>query len=436
MPAPIEKTRAFGPWTGTLLIVASMVGTGVFTTTGLLLSNIHSIPAVLVCWAGGGLLALAGALSYAELAGALRENGGEFLFLSRIYHPMLGFVAGTVSLVVGFSAPIAASALAFSLYVRKVFPSAPGDLLAVLVVVGLATVHAWRVREGGRFQNAFTAAKVLLIAVFVLAGCWSMDMDRIAVMPRVGLAEAVFSPAFAVGLVLVSFAYTGWGASIYIAGEIENPQRNLPVSLVAGTSIVTILYLGLNFVFLGAVPVENLSGVVEVGHVAAVGLFGEASARAFSAMIAVGLISTIGAYVMTGPRVYEAMGETFSRLKFLAGRMPGRGPVPAILLQTGAALLMMTAPGFEALLTYIGFTLSIFAGLTVLGVFVLRAREPDLPRPYRVWGYPVTPLFFVAVTAWTIWHSITERPSIALAGFGTLAAACLLYVWSTRPAGD
>lgn len=245
------------------------------------------------------------------------------------------------------------------------------------------------------------------------------------------LAEALPSPAFAVGLVLVAFAYTGWNASIYIAGELEHPRRNIPLSLAAGTIIVTFLYVGLNVVFLSAVPLEQLVGVVEIGHVAAAGLFGDGSARWLSVMIALGLVSTISAYIISGPRVYEAMGEAFPRLGFLSGRgaHANRGPMAAIALQATVALAMLLTASFKALLTYVGFTLSLFAALTVAGVIVLRIREPELERPYRVWGYPFTPLLFIGLMIWMMWHAIALAPSVALAGLATLVISVGLYGW-------
>lgn len=420
--------RRLGPWTATLLIVASMIGTGVFTTTGLLLADIHAPLAVLACWVVGGMLALAGALAYAELAATLPDNGGEFLFLSRIYHPAVGFVAGVVSLVVGFSAPVAASAIALSLYLERVFPGTPTLAVSIIVVLALSAIHAWRVSAGGRFQVFITSLKVLLIVALIAAGLWRGDASLLA-MESQGSVAAVLSPEFAVGLVLVSFAYTGWNASIYIAGEVNNPRRNIPLSLAAGTMIVTLLYLGLNFVFLTAAPAARLAGVVEIGHVAAEGLFGSAGARALSAVIAVGLISTISAYVMSGPRVYEAMGETYPRLRFLTGRgeHAAGGPMAAIALQALISIGMLLTASFEALLTYVGFTLSLFAALTVAGVIVLRIREPELERQYRVAGYPLTPLLFVALMIWMIWNSIQLAPGVAIAGGATLLLGGALY---------
>ncbi|MBT8444048.1 MAG: amino acid permease, partial [Gammaproteobacteria bacterium] len=341
--------------------------------------------------------------------------------------------AGVVSLIVGFSAPVAASAIALSLYLDRVFPGMPTLPISIVIVLGLSAIHAWRVTAGGRFQVLITSCKVLLMVGLIFVGWWRGDPSRLWTGTGDTFA-AVLSPEFAVGLVLVSFAYTGWNASIYIAGELANPRRNIPLSLAAGTAIVTLLYLGLNAAFLMAAPAERLTGVVEIGHVAAAGLFGSDGARALSAVIAVGLISTISAYIMSGPRVYEAMGATYPSLQFLTGRgaHSTRGPIAAIALQALLAIAMALTASFEALLTYVGFTLSIFAALTVAGVIILRIREPQLERPFRVSGYPITPVVFVTLMLWMIWNSIGLAPGVAVAGGGTLLLGGALYVWFGR----
>ena len=410
-----------------MLVVASMVGTGVFTTTGFLVRDIGSSPAVMACWVLGGLLAMAGALSYAELAAALPENGGEYLLLSRIYHPSLGFVAGWISLVVGFSAPIAASAIAFTSYLQAVFPGVPALPASIGLIVLLSVIHCLRLEVGSGFQNALTLCKLLLIVAFIVGGL-ALGQPAQSLQPGdVAAGTALLSPGFAVGLVFVSFSYTGWNAALYIAGELKDPARTLPLSLVLGTLLVTALYLGLNAVFLGSVPSTELSGVLEVGHVSATALFGQGAGKLLSIVIALGLISTVGAFIMTGPRVYEAMGHHYPGLRIVTGRVSGGGPTRSIVLQAVVAIIMLFSASFDALLTYTGFTLSGVAALTVAGVTVLRRREPDLPRPYRTWGYPVTPVLFVALMVWMMGHSVFERPVVALAGAVTVGLGFVFY---------
>ena len=417
--------RRFGVLTATLAVVANMIGTGVFTTTGLLVGEIGSVRIVLLAWLVGGVVALAGALSYAELTACIPRNGGEYRLLSEVYHPAVGFIAGWVSLVVGFSAPIAASALAFGNYVHALLPGLPTKTSALLLVLLLSIGHAARVSAGARVQNAFAAGKVLLITGFIVAAMFVLPTIH---LPRSGGdACTILSPQFATGLIFVSFAYSGWNGASYLAGEIHRPSRTLPIALGIGTGIVALLYLGLNLVFLVGTPLSKLAGTVEVGHVAAISIFGEHAGSVLSALIALALVSSVSAMIMVGPRVYEAMGQDYDVLRFLCVRSIGGGPIVSIGLQAGLALLLLLTVHFDALLMYIGYTLSVSAALTVIGVFVYRFRRPQIPRPYRTWGYPMTPALFVAFAAWTIVYSIGERPAGALLGLATVALGLLFY---------
>lgn len=433
MAPPNGPQRRFHWLTGALVVVASMVGTGVFTTTGFLIRDLGSRSAVLATWLVGGVMALLGALAYAELVAALPRNGGEYQLLSRIYHPALGFVSGWISLVVGFSAPMAASALAFGEYVQHLTPGIQPLWLAIGLLVTLAVLHGARLKWGSAVQNLVTLIDVVLILVFVVAGLWAAGDTRLDGTEQRPLGAAIFSPEFAVGLVYVSFAYSGWNAAAYVAGELERPERSVPYALAAGTLLVVLLYLGLNYVFLIGAPATELSGAIDVGYIAARHLWGEGPARATSVLVSVGLFTTVSALMMTGPRVYEAMGRDFPRLARLAQRGgTERGPLVAIGLQTLVALAMIVTSSFDALLTYMGFTLSLFAGLTIAGLFVLRRREPRLLRPYRMWGHPLTTLAVLTLTGWMLAHSLIQRPSATLAGLATLAVGFLLYALVRR----
>jgi basic amino acid/polyamine antiporter, APA family len=425
-----DRARKLGPLSATLLVVASMVGTGVFTTAGFLVRDLGSVPAVLALWGVGGVLATAGALSYAELGAALPDNGGEYHLLSRIYHPAIGFVSGWVSLVVGFSAPAAASALAFGAYAHAALPGLPPLAASLGVLLLLATAHATSVRFGTGIQNLTTIGLVLLAIGFVVVGLGRVDTSR-ALSSSLPFGEAIVAPSFAVGLVYVSFAYSGWNAAIYVAGEIQRPAKALPAALMVGTLLVTLLYLALNFVFVTAAPASALAGKLEVGQIAAQHLFGAGAARVMSILIALALATTVSALLMTGPRVYEAMGVDYPRLGLLARRKRG-GPTAAIVLQAALAAAMLMTATFDQLLSYIGFTLAVSSALTVAGVFVLRWREPSLPRPYRVLGHPVTPALAIAISGWMVIHSLVERPLAALAGLATIASGLALWALLRR----
>lgn len=422
--------RLLGVRTATLLVVASMVGTGVFTTTGFLVADLRSAPAVLACWLVGGISALCGALAYAEVAAALPNNGGEYQLLGRIYSPALGFVAGIVSLFVGFAAPIAASAIAFGKYLERVFPGGPSwwpPLAGVGLIVVASALHIRTVRQGSRAQDAMTFVKLLIIIAFVSGALPELAWSRLG-QGEQSIGSAMLSPPFAVGLVFVSFAYTGWNAAAYIAGETHDPGRSVPRALFGGTMVVVALYLALNVVFLGAVEPEALAGKVEVGHIAAEAMFGEGAARLMSAIIAVGLVSTVGAMVLTGPRIYEAMGLDHPKMAVLAKRRAGGGPVGATILQAGVAIAMALSASFDALLIYVGVSLTLFSALTAGGVFVLRAREPDLERPYRTWGHPFTTLLFLGLCAWMMVFSILERPMVVAYAAATLVVGFLAWL--------
>ncbi len=442
--------RVLGTPTAILLIAASMIGAGVFTTTGFLIRDLGSASAVLLAWAIGGITALCGALAYAELAAALPQNGGEYRLLGRIYHPAVGFVAGWISLIVGFSAPMAAAAIAFGEYSGRLFPSLfPGHptLFGLAAILCLALLHGLRVRLGGIVQGAVTALTMLLIVAFIGGGLAFGDLSRLTPLSDPQTLQAIRSPAFAVGLIFVSFAYSGWNAAAYIAGELAEPSRSIPRALIIGTLTVTLLYLGLNLVFVISAPASALAGVVEIGYVAAEALFNDPLVTAgLTVVVALGLLTTVSALMMAGPRVYEALGADYPRLRGLAARLTQstgsgskkseptgvRGPARAIALQALIAAAMMLSATFSDLLTYMGITLALSSGLTVAGVFVLRWREPELPRPYRTWGHPLSTLLALSLMAWMIVFTVGERPITSLFAAATIAAGLGLYA-AVRP---
>lgn len=402
-----------------------MIGSGVFTTTGILIRQIPSTGLLLLAWLLGGVIALCGALSYGELTACIPRNGGEYRLLGETYHPAVGFVAGWISLVVGFSAPIAASALGFGAYLHALLPQVPPKLGAIAVVLLLSLLHAARVNLGAMLQNLLAATKALLILVFIVGAVVVLPTPSLRELTQLG--GDVTRPAFAVGLIVIAFSYSGWNGAAYLSGEVRNPARNLPLALILGTSLVTLLYVGLNAVFLLATTPKQLAGTIEVGHVAALALFGDGAGRLLSSLIALALVSSVNAMVMVGPRVYEAMGDDYRRLRFLRGRPDRGGPLASTALQAGIAALMILTASFGALLTYIGFTLSLSAGLTVIGVIVHRHRFPHAARPYRTWGYPLTPLLFALFAGWMVAHALWQRPLESL--YGVLTIVVGLGVW-------
>lgn len=432
MPQPSTDTYKISRTTGVAIVVANMVGTGVFTSLGFQVVDIQSGFALLMLWAVGGLIALCGALSYGELAAAMPRSGGEYHFLSRIYHPAVGFLSGWVSATVGFAAPTALAAMALGKYAKSVWPALQPEWLSVGVVLAFTAVHAMSRQLGSRLQVVVTAIKVLVLVAFIGAGLLAATPQPISFIPTAVSWQEVLSPAFAISLVYVSYAYSGWNAAVYLTGEVTEPQRNLPRILLVGTAAVLLLYIGLNFVFLYSTPLDKLKGQVEVGFVAATQIFGSIGGRLMGSIIAVLLLSTISSMIFAGPRVVQVMGEDLPTLGGLAKLSATGIPVRATLFQTALTLLFIVTSTFEQVLLYAGFVLSLFTFMTVLGLFVLRVRQPELPRPYRAWGYPLTPLLFLLLNGWTLWFIVHDKPKESLYGLVTVFVGLLIYFVSLR----
>ena len=418
--------------TATAITVANMIGTGVFTSLGFQVQGIRSGFALLLLWALGGLFALCGALAYGELAASMPRSGGEFHFLSRSFHPAVGFLSGWVSLTVGFAAPIALAAMAFGRYFSRVVPEISPLLPSCVVVILVTLAHLRDLQLSSRFQNVFTVFKVSLILVFIAAAIRVDAPSPIDFKPRPGDFETVLGSPFAISLLYVMFAYAGWNASTYITGEVKDPARNVPRSLMLGTVLVLVLYLGLNWAFLATTPIADLAGQVEVGHIAAERIFGSAGGQWMSGMLCLALVSAISAMTWAGPRVTQVMGQDYAFFRALAKTHSGGSPRRAILLQAGLVLTLLLTATFEVALVYTQFTLVLSSFLTVAGVFRLRRIAPDLPRPYKTWGYPLTPLLFLAISAVTMGHTLLTRPWESLAGLATVAIGLPIYWLSPR----
>lgn len=427
-----ENLIKIGVITATAVVIANMVGTGVFTSLGFQVLGTKTIFALLMLWVIGGVIALCGALSYSELGAAIPRSGGEYTYLSRIYHPAVGFLSGWVSVVVGFAAPIALAAMALGGYFTTVFPQFDKIWVGAIVVLLITVVHSTNLKVGGGFQNVVTSIKVLLILVFIACGFIYGEHQPISIAPAEGSFNEIWSAGFAISLIFVSYAYSGWNASAYIASEIKNPQKNLPRSIMWGTLIVMCLYVLLNFVFLYSVPIPEMhdaqgNPVIEIGSLSAVKIFGITGGNIMSVVISLLLISTISSMVFAGPRVTMVIGEDLTALRFFARKNSKGIPVIAIALQSIIALVLIFTSTFAAVLTYLGFTLSLFTTLTVLGLFILRFKEPDLPRPFKAWGYPFTPLIFLLLNIWILWFVIKGKPMESLAGLGTVLIGLIVY---------
>ena len=421
--------------TVTAVVIANMIGTGVFTSLGFQLLDIRSGFVLLMLWAVGGLAAVCGAMTYAELGAAMPRSGGEYNFLTRIYHPAAGFVSGWVSATIGFAGPTALAAMTCGAYATSILPGGGSDwlekLLAAGLVIGLTLIHAGSRRNSGGLQLIFTILKVGIIVTFCIFALVLIDTPQaVTFLPVAGDGALLTSGTFAVALIYVSFAYTGWNAATYLSSELEQPQRTLPWILMGGTSVVTILYVILNFVFLYSAPMDAMAGQVEVGYIAAEAAFGELGGRFTGLVFAMLLVSTVSAMTLAGPRVIQVMGEDFPALKRLGKTNKDGIPSTAIFLQSSLALLFIFSSTFESILVFAGFTLALNSFATVLGIFVLRWQQPDLPRPYRTFLYPLPPLIYLALTGWTLWFVLVSRPAEGLFGIGIIATGLIFYFLS------
>lgn len=419
----MKENRNIDVWSATSMVIANMVGTGVFTSLGYQLFDTQSGFALLMIWVAGGLIALTGAFSYAEIAGRLSKDGGEFHFLSEIFHPALGYMAGFVSTTVGFAAPVAGAALALGAYLHGVFPVVSGPLVGVLVIIGLSFLHSRSLSIGLLFQRISTLAKVLLMLVFIFSGWYVGNKSQIDFSLNSSALSEIFEgywfkASFAVSLVWVSFAYSGWNAAAYIAGSIENPRRNLSRSILFGTLVVMVLYAALNWVFLSSTPIDLMKGKKEIGLIAAQYIWGQNWGKLMGGVISILLVSTISSMIFTGPRVLKTMLEKVPQLRYWSALNSREIPVRSVWLQALVSIVLLHVMDFESLIYYVAFTLSLFTVLTVLGLFVLRFKSGK-PEGYKAWGYPLTPLIFLIMTASVCVFFIQMKPFESLMGLAT-----------------
>lgn len=433
----MTANKHFGLFTATSIVMASMIGTGAFTSLGFQAQGIRSGFALLAVWAIGGLVALAGAFCYAELSALYPRSGGEYNFLTNIYHPSVGFLAGFVSATVGFAAPIAASSIALGHYMVNVFPGLSPTLVAGSVVVGLTLVHATQLKAGRHLQNLLSATNVVVILAMIVFGVLRSGSGDVNYVPTYSSMQDMMSPAFGIALYFVAFSYSGWNAATYLAGEIHEPRKNVPRALVMGTLIVMILYIMLNFVFLQTVPIGDMADangnpVVDIGALSAERIFGSVGGRIFSAVICGLLLSAISSMLITGPRVLQVMGEDFRLFRAFSKRNKNMSPTLAVLAQGALALFFLATSTFESVITYIGFTLSLFTFMTVSGLLILRLRRPELVSEYRVIRSPVAPIVFLVMDLWILIFGLLYKPYESGAGLLTVAIGALVYVVDAR----
>ena len=439
--------RQLGVVSATALVVSNMIGTGIFTTTGFAAGDLGSPSLILWIWVVGAVCAFLGAICYSELGVNLPSSGGEYVYLTQAFGPTWGFITGWVSFFAGFSAPIAAAALAFAGYVGYFFPAVSpqnakvlagsGDwtlqlggaqILACVLVAVFTVLNVLGLQRAARVQNILTVAKIAILVAFIALAFtaghgdtanFSQNAVRTSATPIVG--------QFAISLFWIYVAYSGWNAATYVAEEVRHPARTLPVALAIGTGIVAILYLLLNVVFIYASPLELMKGKLAVGSFAASRLFGPQIAGIFSALMALSLMATVNAMVTIGPRVYYAMAKNGAFLASAAEVHPQwHTPVVAIVAQ-GICTMIMTLTPFPQLVIYIGFTLNFFAVMSVVALCMMRSRPGWRKLRVVSFCYPLFPALFILVGCWMIFYGVQMKPVISLAAVITVLTGAAVY---------
>lgn len=414
-----------------MIVVANMIGAGVFTSLGFQVLGLSSGYSIIWLWLLGGIVSLFGAGCYAEIATRLKGSGGEYNFLSKIYGKPIGFSAGWISFTVGFAAPIAAACIALgtyfshSLQISNVMVAGMevpiSKVIAVNALLLLTILQLVSKKIGAIFQNISTTFKIAIVVIICSLGFFFLDGHVVFKSFGAGIKwKELISGPFFISLFFVSYAYSGWNASAYIAGEIENPKRNIPRSLILGTLIVTILYIALNLAFMLVLPFDSIKGQEDVGRIFATRIFGGIVGGGIGLIISFLLVSSISSMIITGPRVTRSMGEDHALFKWFSKATATEVPQRAILVQSLISLIFVVTSSFASVIVFIGFTLNIFTLLTVFGLFILRIKDKNTSSTndsYKVFGYPFVPILFVLIYLFMLGYGLIQRKDWSLLGW-------------------
>ncbi len=394
----------FSAATAMAIVVANMIGTGIFTSLGFQLADIRSGFVIMTLWGLGGIMSLCGALCYAELGARLPRSGGEYNFLGEIYHPAAGFISGWISATVGFAAPTALAAMTFGAYLSSVFPALNPLWLATVLILSMTWIHSTSHKNSADFQGFFTSGKILLIVAFSFSALFFVgEPQEVSFMPKASDLSLFTGGAFAVSLIYVGYAYTGWNAATYLTSEIENPKKTLPRVLIVGTGVVMLCYLLLNYVFLTVAPMDAMAGELEIGYIAATSAFGDIGGTIMGISLSLLLVSTVSAMLVAAPRVLQVLGEDYSLFKTLAKKNKHGIPATAIWFQSFMAIIFLWTATFESILIFSGATMALNSFFVVFGVFIIRRKEDQNEETsFLVPLFPLPPIIFLMITAVTL----------------------------------
>lgn len=420
------KTK-IGWITVTAIVVANMIGSGIFTSLGFQLVSTTNTWSIILLWLLGAIMALFGAFSYAELGTNLIRSGGEYHFLSRIYHPVIGYLSGWISVTVGFAGPIGLAAMAIGEY-TEAFTHLSPTLVAIILILLITLFHLKDIKRSSNFQNVTTGIKLALLFILIIFGFYLIP-EQSSIDWSNNWQSEIYLPAFAISFVYVTFSYSGWNAAAYIIDEIKDVQKNLPKILVVGTLIVSILYILINIVFLRQASLVQLQGQLEIGQIVSINMFGETSGIIISSTIAFMLISSISSMIWAGPRVTMVMAEDYWIWSYFKKKNKNNIPVRSICLQSIIAIVLIISGTFEQVLIYSAFVLNLSTAITVAGVFILRSKGGD-KNAYKSKLFPIAQIIFLILSIWILVYLIYERPYESLFGMLNLLVGLGTYLFN------
>ena len=433
---PVTRTlaRELGVWSAIAIVVGSMIGSGIFRVPSATAAQVGTPGAMMLVWVAGGIVALCGALTVAELAALYPRAGGIYVYLNQAYGPLPAFLVGWLFLVLA-PASIGAVALVFAEYLGRLFPILH-DQTRLVATAAVVLVAAWNyrsVRFGAAVQNLSSASKVIAILGLTAAAFLSGHTGEGAWLGVSGLAPKSWT-GFGLGLVTVLWAYNGWQDATYVGGEVRDPGRNLPRALIFGTLIVTTVYLAVNAAYLAVLPMDAVARSPLVAADVAVRLFGGIGKALIAALVCVSTFGTMNGGTMCYPRIFYAMAEDRLFFRVIAAVHPRYGtPHAAVALTAALAIGFLWVRTFEQLIEIFILGILPFWALVAAAVIVLRHRRPEVPRPYHTPGYPFVPILFIASTVGLLLNSLYQRPGPTLASFAAILAGVPIYwLWRRR----
>jgi APA family basic amino acid/polyamine antiporter len=424
LPHAVKKISLF---TAISVVIANMIGTGVFTSVGFQLASVQNTITILLLWIAGGVLALFGAFAYAELGTHFKESGGDYIYLSRIFYPVLGYLSAWTGLVVGFSAPVALAAMAFIKYLSP-FGLQDHEWVAIAIIVFIGLMHSFTIKHSGRFQNLTTIIKIVFIVVLIVIALLLPGQENNALDFSNTWHHEITSNGFAVSMVYVSFAYTGWNAAAYIADEIDKPLRNIPKALILSTVFVSVVYVLFHFCLLKNAGINELKNKEEVTFISYSNLLGSTGGEWVSIFIAIQLVATISSYLWVGPRVTQAMAKEHKLWRSLSKTNQHKIPVRAIWMHVFIGIVLVLSGSFERVLLYAGFVLQLMASLTVsTSLFIKKNKPGAFVSPLKPW----LQIIFLLFNLWVLIFTFIEKPTESLIGIGIVVAGLIIYLFDT-----